>query len=139
VQLAGIDLLRAGGRFPQQISGIRIAQTCHQIHFLHAAGWQARDGTRIGSYLIHYFDGRSQAVPIIYGEDVRDWNAGADSSHKLKHALVAWNGMNTEGRLVRLFKSTWVNPWPSSEIASIDYVSAMSSAAPFLVAITVEP
>ena len=139
VQLAGLDLLRAGGRFPQQISGIRIGQTCHQLHFLHAAGWQAHDGTRIGTYLIHYADGRTQAVPIIYGEDVRDWNAGGDSSNKLKRATVVWSGMNKQSRPVRLFKSTWVNPWPTAEISVIDYVSAMERAAPFLVAITVEP
>lgn len=139
VQLAGVDLLRAGGRFPQQISGIRIAQVCHELHFLQAAGWRSRDGTRIGTYLIHYADGRTQAIPVIYGEDVRDWNAAADPGHKLKRAVIAWGGINSEGRPVRLFKTTWDNPWPDTEIVSLDYVSAMAASAPFLVAITVEP
>jgi hypothetical protein len=139
VQLAGLDLLRAGGRFPQQISGIRIGQLCHQLHFLQAAGWPAHDGTRLGAYLIHYADGRTQAVPIVYGEDVRDWNAESDSSHKLKRAAIVWSGITKQGRAVRLFKSSWTNPWPAVEISAIDYVSAMASAAPFLVAVTVEP
>jgi hypothetical protein len=78
-------------------------------------------------------------VPIIYGEDVRDWNTEADASHKLKRAVIAWSGINADGRTVRLFKSSWENPWPTAEIADIDYVSAMASSAPFLVAITLEP
>jgi hypothetical protein len=39
---------------------------------------------------------------------------------------------------IRLFKTSWVNPFPDEEITSIDYVSAMSDAAPFLIAITAE-
>jgi hypothetical protein len=33
---------------------------------------------------------------------------------------------------------TWNNPRPEEEIASLDFVSAKQSAAPFLVAVTVE-
>jgi hypothetical protein len=33
---------------------------------------------------------------------------------------------------------TWNNPRPEEEIVSLDFVSAQQSAAPFLVAVTVE-
>jgi len=40
---------------------------------------------------------------------------------------------------IRLFKRAWQNPHPQFEIKYIDFQSSMSFAAPFLVAITVEP
>jgi carboxypeptidase C (cathepsin A) len=42
-------------------------------------------------------------------------------------------------REVSLFKYTWTNPSPEKTIDKIDFVSAMTNAAPFLVAITCEP
>jgi hypothetical protein len=40
---------------------------------------------------------------------------------------------------IQLFISTRKNPRPGVEISSLDYVSKMTQAGPFLVAITVEP
>ncbi len=39
----------------------------------------------------------------------------------------------------RLFLTTWSNPLPSVEIESVDYISWMTDAAPFMVAMTIEP
>jgi len=139
IQLSGDSLQRAGGKFPRRIEGIRVKQPCRTLHFLHACGWSAPEGTRIGTYLVHYVDGRTQEIPIVYGEDVRDWNAEADPSFKVKHGSMVWSGVNRARLLVRLFEGTWVNPWAASEIDSIDYLSEMANAAPFLVAITAEP
>src|SRR5262249_32080422 len=67
IQLSGLDLRNAGGRYPEQINGIRIEKVCRQFHFLHAAGWHSPDGTRIGSFVVHYADQREQVIPIVYG------------------------------------------------------------------------
>ena len=139
VQLAGREILRGGGDYPQQISGIKVDQTCRQLQFLHACGWSAKEGTRIGAYSIHYSDGEEQIMPIVYGEDVRDWNATIDTSSSLTRGIVVWSAVNNANLHVRLFKTTWVNPMPEKKIASIDYVSTMTTAAPFLIAITAEP
>jgi hypothetical protein len=146
VQLSGRELDRnvaqqpAANRqhYPQQIAGIRVNQHCRQLHFLHAAGWRSRDGARIGSYVVHYADGQEQVIPIIYGEDVRDWNEAFDPSTQLKRSSIVWQVTNRAGLPIRLFKTTWVNPMPETEIVSIDYLSAMSDAAPFVIAITAE-
>ena len=57
--------------------------------------------------------------------------------------MVAWSGQNSlskqRGRTIQLFKSTWKNPRPDVEIISLDFVSEMQDAAPFLVAVTGEP
>jgi hypothetical protein len=139
VQLSGRGLVATGARYPQKITGIRIGQTCRQLHFLHAAGWRSPDGTKIGSFIVHFENGEERPIPIVYGDDVRDWNGGADPGGRLRRARLAWTGMNSVPRPVRLFKSTWVNPFPEIEITSLDYVSAMAESAPFLVAITAEP
>jgi hypothetical protein len=139
VQLAGREILRGGGDYPQQISSIKVDQSCRQLHFLHACGWTAKEGTRIGTYIIHYSDGEEQVMPIVYGEDVRDWNASLDTSSSLTRGTIVWSAINNANLHVRLFKSIWLNPMPAKRIASIDYVSTMTTAAPFLIAITAEP
>ena len=54
---------------------------------------------------------------------------------------VAWIGNNVRSRArnyrLQLFRRTWENPTPEVEITSIDFVSAITGAAPFLIAITV--
>ena len=71
--------------------------------------------------------------------NVRDWNAGGDGSTELKRGTIVWSATNKAPLLVRLFKSTWLNPTPETEITTIDYLSTVSESAPFLIAITAEP
>jgi hypothetical protein len=139
IQLSGTDLRRAGGHYPEQINGVKIGQRCRQLHFLQASGWHSPSGTRVGSYVVHYSDGSDQVIPIVYGEDVRDWNSSGDTNTEITHGTMVWSAINNAGLHVRLFKTTWVNPMPEKEIASLDYTSAMVNAAPFLVAITADP
>jgi hypothetical protein len=63
----------------------------------------------------------------------------SDPSGKLTRSTVAWSGFNSARVVVRLYKTTWVNPLPETEIVSLDYVSAMTPSAPFLLAVTAEP
>jgi hypothetical protein len=139
IQLSGIDLRNAGGRYPEQINGIKVGQNCRRLHFLHATGWQSPDGTRVGSYVVHYAGEEEQVIPIVYGEDVRDWNGSKDQTTEVTHGQLVWSAINNAGLHVRLFNTTWVNPMPEKEIVSLDYTSAMANSGPFLVAITAEP
>jgi type II secretory pathway pseudopilin PulG len=139
IQLSGRDLRNAGGRYPEQINGIRIEKRCRQFHFLQACGWHSPDATQVGSYLVHYAGQKEVVIPIVYGEDVRDWNGSNDMVGEITRGQIVWSGINNAGLHVRLFKTTWVNPMPEQEILSIDYISSMVEAAPFLVALTAEP
>jgi hypothetical protein len=139
VQLTGRKLQEAGGQYPNKVTGIPVRQSCRQLHFLQATGWSAAEGTRVGSYTVHYAGGREEQIPIVYGEEVRDWNTGGDRSNGIKHGVVVWSATNKAGFLIRLFMNTWNNPAPDTEILSIDYLSAGSDAAPFLLAITADP
>jgi hypothetical protein len=56
--------------------------------------------------------------------------------------VVAWTGFNNasrkEKKTIHLYKTTWENPRPDEEVASIDLVSTGQLSVPFVVAITVE-
>jgi len=42
------------------------------------------------------------------------------------------------GTTIQLFKTTWHNPRPATEITSVDFISEMKNGAPFLIAITAD-
>lgn len=128
-------------KFPSEVKSIRIGRNCEQLHVLHAVGWTETDGAKVGALVIHYSDGESREIPIIYGTHARDWwtppNAPAVSN-----AEVVWKGENRasgESEMsLQLYKTTWPNPRPGMSITNIDYVSTDSNAAPFLIAMTLE-
>ncbi len=138
VQVNSLRLREAGNRYPQQISGIKIGQTCRKLEILHATGYLGRDGLRLGAYILHYANGHQETIPIIYGEDVRDWNEHSDPSTTLSRGKIVWRATNDAHYMIRLFKTTWINPLPDIEITSMDFLSAMAVPAPFLIALTAE-
>ncbi len=139
VQLRGRRLWREG--FPPQVNGIPVGQKCARLHFLHATGWSVKDGTQIGNYIVHYADGHRRFIPILFGQDVGDWFGPSKEKPNRRAATIVWEEVtsdSTDARTHRLFKSTWENPFPETEIASLDYESSRTEAAPFLIAISVQ-
>ncbi len=139
VQLSGRQAERElRVQFPQAVQDIPVQQVAEKIHLLHACGWPAAPGTQLGAYLIHYSNGQVNSIPIVYGDDVRDWWMGGGDMPAVN---VVWTGINhaaPNDPRIGLCKTTWVNPLPSAKIDCIHYESAMTDAAPFLIAITVE-
>ena len=124
--------------YPERVNGIKVARHCRRLHFLHASGIAVADSVQIGSYIVHYADGQQREIPIVYGENVRDWWGASNEAKAPEQLQVAWTGRNGATPRIRLFKTTWENPLPDLEVRTIDYVSKMTLAAPFLVALTVE-
>lgn len=139
VQLAGRRLPNPGMRYPQQVCGIQVGQTCRRLHFLHGTGWNTKDGTVVGAYVIHYENGRQERIPLVYGDQLRDWVAATDREPKLTRGEIVWRAKNDANFSIRLFKFSWLNPAPESEVVAIDFISAMADPAPFLIAITADP
>jgi len=139
IQLGGIHLDEFAPGFPTEVRSIRIGQRCRQLHFLHATGWgrHVEPGTHIASYVMRYADGSTEELRLLANEDVGEWQIGQASQH-LPRANVVWTGKNAWGR-IQLFKRSWVNPRPEVEITTLDFLSARTAAAPFLIAITAEP
>jgi len=141
IQLSGQKILANFPDYPREILGVTVGRRCRALHFLHASIWAYAlpSGTRIGAYVIRYADGRREEIPIVHGEDMLEWQVLNDPVRELKRAPVVWTGKMPHGPRVRLFKRTWENPRADETIASFDFLSAMTDAGPFLIAVSIEP
>jgi len=127
---------------PEKIEGIAVDGIFDRAFFLHgAASWDCEDGTVIGLYQVNYQGGAVAEIPIVYGEDVRNWICDAEQK-PVTGGTIAWIGRNPATRrwaqAIRLYIAAWENPHPEKKVLSIDYVSLNAKASPFCVAITVE-
>lgn len=135
VQLGNKDRLR---RFPLAVSGITVGAKCAALHFLHAAEFvQVPPGAEVGRYVVHYADAGRAEVPVGNGRELGDW--WGEPAPTLE---AAWRGTGRPARQkkmpLNLFKTTWTNPRPDVAITTLDFVSAGTVAAPFVVAISRE-
>lgn len=141
IQLAGIATCQDLLDYPEAVSGIPVNGQWQKLHFLHALGWGFSNvrGQTVGRYVIHYADGSHQQLELVEGRQLLDWWVREDDPEVTDpHTTVGWQGAAPNSNEVRLFHTVWTNPRPDTEITSIDFVSTMTSAAPFLVAITGE-
>jgi hypothetical protein len=133
---------------PAKVEGIKVEQRFAKLHILHSTqygqgGAAIDEGTRIAEYKVNYDDGTSETIPVVYGQDVRDWWFYPDSK-EVTRGKVGWKGENeyckTFAAELHLYVLTWENPHPGKKVASIHYAKADSEpvAAPFCVAITLE-
>lgn len=130
-------------RHPERVDCIRISRSFRWIHFLHGASLDETTSRKIGSYILHYADGQAREKPILYGQDVMDWWVDPKRPARPTAAQAILTGENeaarSYGRSIRLCQIKWENPRPDVEVASLSFVSEGTKAAPFLVAVTVEP
>jgi hypothetical protein len=143
IQLAGKNTLAATGReFPRSVDGIAVNRKGRRLHLLHGAVWSAKDDAVIGEYVLHFANGETRSLPITYQRNVRNWWV-KKGDPALTDADPAWTGeteaAHGKGFQVQLYRYTANNPLPNEEIQTIDFVSAMTESAPFLIALTVEP
>jgi hypothetical protein len=132
-----------GLTYPSHVLGIRVQKQCRRLHFLHAAilASAAHPGDELGSYTFHYADGRRAELPIQMGKNVADW--WSKPGEPAISGTIAWTGTNTaaarsDGK-IRLFETTWENPFPEASIAQLDFTSDRPTPGqPFLLAITAE-
>jgi hypothetical protein len=139
---------------PEKVEGIKVGQKFVKLHILHACGYgggtnvegtsgHVPDDTTIGEYKVLYDDKTTATIPIVYGQDVRDWWY-LEGEKETSRAKVVWKGENEQAKKlkcgVRLYMTTWKNPKPDKKVVSIDYIGRKNDtpAAPFCVAITAE-
>ncbi|MFI5454739.1 MAG: sigma-70 family RNA polymerase sigma factor [Isosphaerales bacterium] len=128
---------------PRAVKGIKVRARGRVLHILHATQYGADAGTLIGAYIIHYADGSTERIPIIYGRTLVNWFDFPARKEEPAEAQVAWTGSNDSidlnpGFKVRLLAKSWTNPHPEKEIATLDVLSAGTACDPFLVAVTLE-
>lgn len=117
---------------PPEVRGIRIGRRAAGLVFLHTCGWPAQPGETVGTYRIHYTDGSTEEAPLIYGRNIGAFVAPGFAAG----AALGWRGTTPGGTPLWVYAWPWENPYPEREIASIDFVSAGTRAAPVLLAVT---
>lgn len=148
IQLASQQINRLEPGYPDGVFGIDVKQQARKLYFLHGLAWghYEVDGRCVARYVVHFADGQSDAIDVINGRDVRQWLFGPDLVAQEKDGAEAvWKGPKEKWESeypawgVRFYMQTWTNPRPEVAIKSIDLISTMTQAAPFVIAITVDP
>ena len=142
VQVEGIPLHQEAGRLR-----LLLGSSGAELGIADGSGRTIRrdvEGKVIGKLVLHYVDGETASLDLVYGRDVRDWwydPAKADSE-TTDRAKVVWTGANPlasyYGRRLRLYLNTRENPRPGVKITTFDFISTLTTSAPFLIAVTVE-
>lgn len=138
VQVSSREFVAIKKDFPASVRGIKVGVTCRTLSFLHASRWTDDEGAQIGTYLIHYANGQIREMPIRFGIELRDWKPQHDPGANAIGPPIAWRAADRHGAETMLFETEWTNPIPDVRIATIDMVSTMADAAPFLVAVTAQ-
>jgi hypothetical protein len=154
----GEGVIRLGSKLvddmPDKVEGIKVGKAFAKLHILHATCFgggpnqagtpgYVEDGTTVGEYKVRYEDDRVETIPIVYGQDVRDWwyIKGDKTTNRAK---IVWKGENEYATQLqsklRLYETVWMNPRPDQAVRSIDFVSRKTetAAAPFVVAMSLE-
>jgi hypothetical protein len=137
VQLSG-ESLRQFLDYPKAVNGIAVHRTVRRIHLLGATCWAENDREVIAQVVVHSNTRVSTVLPLYYGEDFRDCTYVSDQESQVGRGKVVWAGKNAADRLLRVYKTTLQVPEKFGPVESIDIISSMSFAAPFVMAITVE-
>jgi len=126
--------------FPEDVKGIAVDRKCAQIHLLHGTEGVAPTGATIAKFIFNLENGATSTLEIIYGKHVKTRWFDRENEGELENPKPAFVGLAEPGtpRSLRLYLASWVNPEPDVKVKSIDFVSAMTTSAPFLVAITTE-
>ena len=152
--LESTTMLESTTRFPVRARNLRIDGKFNRLHVLQGASGITEDmgGKKVAELILHYADGSQARLPIVAGEQVRDWwgpvyetAAGWNARNPTAAtSVLAWTGSNPRIKedepeeSLRLYKSTFGNPHPEQEVSSIDFVSTVTDAAPFILGLTVE-
>ncbi|MCB1094505.1 MAG: hypothetical protein KDN22_02900 [Verrucomicrobiae bacterium] len=76
---------------------------------------------------------------IFYPNDIADWSQAGSDKDQLPEERIGWRGTWGNGTGERVLSEViWRNPHSDKTIRSIDFVSELKAAAPFLVGITLE-
>jgi hypothetical protein len=146
----GESMIHLKGEFepdlPAKVAGIKVDAPFTKLYILHStchgAGMgEQEEKSEVAAYVIHYADKSEERIPVLYGEDVRDWWFPEDSPGVTK-GKVAWVGTNPPATdnscKIRLYSKVWTNPNPDKKVETIDYESKNTKCDPFLIGLTIE-
>ena len=117
----------ARGQLPPAVKGLKVGCKADVLFFLHAfnrtAEWR-RDRPEqptpvLFKYVVHYADGQTADVPVLYGEGADHWISKEPAG--LNGAALAWAspfpGEKSDDQAV-LYQFSWTNPRAGATIAT---------------------
>jgi predicted alpha/beta superfamily hydrolase len=150
IQLKGGGMMES---FPVAVEKIRINRRWRKLYLLHGATDVTMEhyGQRIAKLVLIYADGSTRELTIRAGGQVANWwfplySTGMNPaySYLAPGSERAWAGSNpymekwaADWSLV-LYRTAFDNPQPDVPVTVLNYVSAESTACPFMVGLTVE-
>jgi hypothetical protein len=135
--------IQLGWQNPQGVTGIPVGRKCSELYFLHGVRWRQPNQT-VSKFVIHFAGTNVQTIPMVYGRDLtsellvnkRDWTAAPTNMFVWQESIST----NAPPQPLRaFFVSRWVNPFPSMNVETIDFVPGEQNVSAFLVAITLKP
>lgn len=128
---------------PERVTGIPVGRACAKLHFLHGHANLVSARTEVGSYVVRYGDGGTETIPLLSGVNTGPWALPATMTNAPPRAKEVWQadaprGNNRVPNRLRVLLHTWTNPYPTRAVASLDFISTGTDAAPFLIAVTSE-
>lgn len=118
---------------PEEIT-VPLNLKASSLVFLHTTGWSVDTGTEIGSYLIHFVDGSTSAIPLRYGQNISAWTDNEVISIELNKV---WQGKTRNDLDVSVDLLIWDNPKADIEILGLELQSNANIANPILLGLTV--
>ena len=134
IVLRGTHRFTSDKSFPTEIRGIVVNAKVSSLVFLHTCGWPTDRGQRVGHYRVHYEDGETCDLPVVYGDNVLEWNSRRPRT--VLKAEIAWQGETAVGDNALLFSWRWHNPRPGVKVTTLDFAASDTPASPILVAVT---
>jgi len=117
-----------GVKAPREVTGLEVGRKADVLFFLHTfvqkREWQPRRTTDappvIFQYVVHYADGKTQAVDVQYGQGAAHWLTPSPGG--LRDAAVAWAAPlpKDEAREAVLYQFQWNNPRPEVAVKAVD-------------------
>jgi hypothetical protein len=123
------------------VRGIPVKQKCSGIDFLHGTDWGWKTNS-VAQFVIHFANGQSEIVPIIFGRDVSWSHLEMDSQRRILDNFAVWQESVTTNASPKpsygFFIKRWANPFPQELVETVDFVSGETNSGAFLVAITLQ-
>jgi hypothetical protein len=124
---------------------ISVGQKCSELDFLHGTDWWMSSTNTICRFVVHFANGTSAAIPIVFGKDVSSShfsNIPRKPNSALTNSVVWQERISTNAPpqpVYGFYIKKWSNPFPDEIVDSIDFEPSQSYSGAFLVAITIQP
>lgn len=134
----------AAGFLPEQVSGILVGGKFKKIHILHGLQSTTDMNKPVAFFRANYRTGKSMQIPIIYSKHVRHYMVPDKPANypPMDNSEIAWRvkapPVFQPPMILRLYRTTFDNPFPEEDMESLDYVSTLTYAESFLCGLSVE-